>query len=369
MHTDFSFYKGKRVFVTGCTGFKGSWLCYVLSNIGAIVTGYALDPPTDPSLFSIASVDNCLNFINGDIRDYNNLEKAYMNAEPEIVFHLAAQPIVRESYINPRYTYETNVIGTVNILECLRIYSKTRSFLNITTDKVYKNNEWSWGYRENEELDGFDPYSNSKSCSELVTNTYRRSFFAKSSATTLTAISTARAGNVIGGGDFQKDRIIPDCIRAVLKKESIVIRNPYSIRPYQHVLEPIFAYLLIAKSQYLNEALAGAYNVGPEEADCAQTGVLVDLFVKEWGSKAQWINKQDNGPHEASFLKLDCSKIKSALGWHPRTNIRDAIELLVDWYKCWQYGEDVRNCMDKQIMLFMNKNDGRSLADSKRSIA
>lgn len=349
------FYEGKRVFVTGHTGFKGSWLCKILTDIGAEVTGYALNPPTNPSLFDIADINMDVCSIVGDIRDYKGLQKAFNEANPEIVFHLAAQPIVRDSYKEPAYTYETNVMGTVNILECVRNNGCVKSFLNVTTDKVYLNREWLWGYRENEELGGYDPYSNSKSCSELITHSYRNSFFADSRV----AISTARAGNVIGGGDFANDRIIPDCVRATQKHEDIVVRNPYSTRPYQHVLEPLYAYLMIAAKQYEDEIYAGYYNVGPDEADCLQTGSLVDLFVKKWnavseGQEIKWINRYDGGPHEANFLKLDCSKLKSIFGWKPKWNLEMAIEMVVEWNKCWMDGGDIRECMDRQIDKFLN---------------
>lgn len=281
MNFSLSFYKGKRVFVTGHTGFKGSWLCKMLASAGAIVTGYSLDPPTNPSLYEIAGIDQDVNSVIGDIRDYKTLKKAFDEAKPEIVLHLAAQPIVRDSYKNPLYTYETNVIGTVNILECIRNTNYVKSFLNVTTDKVYLNKEWDWGYREYEELDGYDPYSNSKSCSELVTHAYKNSFFTDLNV----AISTARAGNVIGGGDFSNDRIIPDCIRAVIDQKEIVVRNPFSTRPYQHVLEPLYAYLMIAAMQYQNIKYAGYYNVGPDDVDCFQTGTLVELFVSKWGGR------------------------------------------------------------------------------------
>lgn len=303
------FYKGKRVLITGHTGFKGAWLCQMLINAGAEVTGYALNPPTKPSLFEIANISGKMNSVIGDIRDLSKLKETFIKTQPEIVFHLAAQPIVRESYKNPVYTYETNVMGTVNICECVRTSDSVKSFLNVTTDKVYLNKEWEWGYRENEELDGYDPYSNSKSCSELVTHSYINSFFKNMNI----AVSTARAGNVIGGGDFASDRIIPDCIRAAIKHEDIVVRNPFSTRPYQHVLEPIYAYLMIAQKQYEDIKYAGYYNVGPDDRDCFQTGALVDLFVKHWGEGMKWIDKYDGGPHEANFLKLDCSKLKKHL--------------------------------------------------------
>lgn len=346
---DISFYSGKKVFVTGHTGFKGSWLCRLLTNAGADVTGYALMPPTEPSLFELAEIAGDIRSVTGDIRDYGALKKAFDEAKPEIVLHLAAQPIVRESYRNPAYTYETNVMGTVNILECIRNSDCVKSFLNVTTDKVYLNKEWEWGYRENEELDGFDPYSNSKSCSELVTHSYKNSFFADGAV----AVSTARAGNVIGGGDFAADRIIPDCVRCASKGEDIVVRNPFSTRPYQHVLEPLYAYLMIAAKQYENGEYAGYYNVGPDDADCFQTGALVDLFVSKWGGNLKWINRYDGGPHEANFLKLDCSKLKKTFDWKPRWALETAVEKVVEWSKCMLEGGDIRNCMDRQIAEFM----------------
>lgn len=350
MSFDVSFYNGKKVFVTGHTGFKGSWLCKMLVNVGAKVTGYSLNPPTNPSLFEIAEIANEINSVIGDIRDYNSLKKAFDDAQPEIVLHLAAQPIVRDSYKDPAYTYETNVMGTVNILECVRNSDCVKSFLNVTTDKVYLNKEWAWGYRENEELDGYDPYSNSKSCSELVTHSYKNSFFNDGKV----AISTARAGNVIGGGDFANDRIIPDCIRAAVNKEDIVVRNPFSTRPYQHVLEPLYAYLMIAAKQYEDISFAGYYNVGPDDVDCFQTSALVDLFVSKWEDGLKWINRYDGGPHEANFLKLDCSKLKVTFGWKPRWNLDKAIEMVVEWSKCWQNNGDINECMNRQINAFLS---------------
>lgn len=352
---DLSFYKGKKVFITGHTGFKGSWLCKMLVNAGAEVTGYSLPAPTEPSLFEIAQIEQDIHSVIGDIRDYKSLKAAFDEAQPEIVLHLAAQPIVRDSYKNPVYTYETNVMGTVNILECVRNTTCVKSFLNVTTDKVYLNKEWAWGYRENEELDGFDPYSNSKSCSELVTHSYKNSFFTDKDGKAMIPISTARAGNVIGGGDFANDRIIPDCVRAAIKKKDIVVRNPFSTRPYQHVLEPLYAYLMIAAKQYEDSSFAGWYNVGPDDADCFRTGALVDLFVKTWGEDMQWINRYDGGPHEANFLKLDCSKLKATFNWKPRWDLETAIEKTVEWSKCWIFSGDIRECMDKQIEEFLNR--------------
>lgn len=342
------FYRGKRVFITGHTGFKGSWLCKILSNVGAEITGYSLEAPTEPSLYKIANIESDVRSVIGDIRDYQSLKSAFDKAQPEIVLHLAAQPIVRDSYKAPAYTYETNVMGTVNILECIRNSDCVKSFLNVTTDKVYLNKEWEWGYRENEELDGYDPYSNSKSCSELVTHSYKNSFFFDGTV----AISTARAGNVIGGGDFANERIIPDCVRAAQNKEDIIVRNPFSTRPYQHVLEPLYAYLMIAAFQYEDSRYAGYYNVGPDDVDCFQTCALVDLFVNKWGEGLKWINRYDGGPHEANFLKLDCSKLKTTFGWRPQWNLDVAIEKVVEWSKCWLSKGDIRACMDKQIQDF-----------------
>lgn len=348
---ELDFFRGKRVFITGHTGFKGAWLCHILVNTGAIVTGYALEPPTRPNLFELADLEGKMISIIGDIRDRDKLKSAFDAARPEIVLHLAAQPIVRDSYKDPAYTYETNVIGTVNILECIRTAQvPVRSVVNITTDKVYQNREWVWGYREDESLDGYDPYSNSKSCSELVTHSYLSSFFQSSE----TAISTARAGNVIGGGDFANDRIIPDCVRAVQTGKKIAVRNPYSTRPYQHVLEPLFAYLMIAKRQYEDKLFAGWYNVGPDECDCVTTGELVDLFCKTWGNGISWENRAEkNAPHEANFLKLDCSKLKNTFGWRPRWHIREAVEKTVEWTKVWLEGKPVFEIMDRQIKAFL----------------
>jgi len=351
---DFQFYKGKKVLVTGHTGFKGSWLCKALQMLGAEVTGYALEPPTEPALFTLSGVEKDMNSVIGDIRDLHYLQKIFESFQPEIVIHMAAQPIVRESYKNPVDTYAINVMGTVNVLECVRNTSSVRSFLNVTTDKVYLNKEWEWGYRENEELNGFDPYSNSKSCSELVTSSYKNSFFSDGKV----AISTARAGNVIGGGDFATDRIIPDCVRATIKGEDIIVRNPYSTRPYQHVLEPVMAYLLIAMKQYQDGKYAGSYNVGPNDFDCITTGELVSIFCDKWrmisGEEVSWINQYDGGPHEANFLKLDCSKIKNIFGWQPRWNVEQTMDKLVEWYYAFATNRNIVSCMESQIREILN---------------
>ncbi len=352
---DVSFYKDKKVFITGHTGFKGTWMSKLLIDAGADVTGYSLQPPTNPSLFELCKIGTQMKSVIGDVRDFEHLKEVFDSVQPEIVIHMAAQPLVRDSYKMPAYTYEVNVMGTVNILECVRLSDCVKSFVNVTTDKVYLNREWSWGYRENEELNGYDPYSNSKSCSELVTSSYINSFFEERNE----AISTARAGNVIGGGDFATDRIIPDCIRAAQEKRDIIVRNPYSIRPYEHVLEPIVAYLMIAEAQYKDKkTYAGSYNVGPDEADCLTTGDLVSLFCDKWnaavGDNISWKNEYDGGPHEANFLKLDCSKLKAVLGWKPRWNIETTMEKIVEWSKIYFEQGDVAACMERQIAEFLS---------------
>lgn len=340
-----NYYKDKKVLVTGHTGFKGTWLCKMLLMAGADVTGYSLEAPTNPSLFKISDMDQQMNSIIGDVRDLTHLMEVFEQVQPEVVFHLAAQPIVRDSYKEPVYTYETNVMGTVNLLECVRQNSCVKSLLNVTTDKVYHNKEWEWGYREIDPLDGFDPYSNSKSCSELVTHSYQNSFFQDGRC----AISTARAGNVIGGGDFANDRIIPDCIRAAQAGQAISVRNPHSTRPFQHVLEPLGAYMMIVARQGEDRTYEGYYNVGPQEKDCVTTGELVTLFCKAWGEGLQWENHYDGGPHEANFLKLDCSRIQSKLGWKPRWGVEQAIEKTVEWTKAWMAKEDINQVMERQI--------------------
>lgn len=349
---DLSYYKDKKVLITGHTGFKGTWMCEALVMVGADVTGYALEPPTQPSLFALCGLEDRMHSVTGDIRDLEQLGAVFREVQPEIVIHMAAQPIVRESYKHPVYTYETNVMGTVNVLECIRLTESVRSVVNVTTDKVYKNREWEWGYRENEELNGYDPYSNSKSCSELVTDSYKNAFFVDRDI----AVTTCRAGNVIGGGDFAVDRIIPDCIRAAQMGKDIPVRNPYSTRPYQHVLEPVMAYLMIAERQYADKSLAGCYNVGPDETDCLTTGELVSLFCEKWneagGKRVDWKNEHDGGPHEAGFLKLDCSKIKKTFAWRPKWHVDKTMEMIVEWTNVYLAQADVSKCMREQIRAF-----------------
>ena len=344
------FYRDKRVLVTGHTGFKGAWLCRILALAGARVTGYSLEPPTDPSLFEIAGLEDRMDSVIGDIRNLKGLRDVFERVRPEVVFHLAAQPIVRDSYKDPVYTYETNVMGTVNVMECVRLTDSVRSFLNVTTDKVYENREWEYGYRECDPLDGYDPYSNSKSCSELVTHSYQKSFFSDGRC----AVSTSRAGNVIGGGDFANDRIIPDCIRAAATGKDIIVRNPHSTRPYQLVLEPLAVYLTIAMRQHEDGRYQGYYNVGPDDKDCVTTGRLVEMFCRAWGGDVKWVNQYDGGPHEANFLKLDCSRIKSVFGWRPRYGVEEAVQKTVEWSRAYLDGEDMLEVMDRQITEFFS---------------
>jgi CDP-glucose 4,6-dehydratase len=339
------FYKNKKVFITGHTGFKGTWLCHVLLYAGADLTGYALEPPENPALFRQTGLEKKMRSVIADIRNLDSLIQLMREVQPDIVFHLAAQPIVRLSYREPVETYETNVIGTVNILEAVRLTSSVKSFVNVTTDKVYENKEWYWGYRENENLCGFDPYSNSKSCSELVTYSYRNSFFYNKDAP---AISTARSGNVIGGGDYSDDRIIPDCVRATSAGKDIIVRNPCSIRPYQHILECLSGYLLLAEKQYKDKTFEGAYNFGPDDESCVATGKLADLFCNAWGSHAAWRVQGDDGPHEANYLKLDCSKAKATLNWKSKWDIKTAVEKTVGFAKS-KTDEEKIDCINRQI--------------------
>ena len=360
---DVTFYKSKKVFITGHTGFKGAWLSKILIDAGAIVKGYSLEAEKD-SLFHKISLQEKMQSIVGDIRDFENLQKEFEEFKPDIVFHLAAQPIVRESYKNPVYTYDTNVMGTVHILECVRNSKSVKSFLNVTTDKVYENIE-SYktdevqyqrknenGFKEEDKLNGRDPYSNSKSCSELITSSYQNSFFEYRDI----GISTVRAGNVIGGGDSAKDRIIPDCIRAAKQKENIMIRNPHSIRPYQHVLDAVFVYLMIAQKQYENTIYNGSYNVGPNVEAIVKTKDLTDIFCKKWGENVSWIDKSDNGPYESKILKLDCTKLKETFSWKPIWNIEKAVEKVVEFEK--MSNSQLENCMEKQIEEFKHSIKG-----------
>lgn len=347
-----NFFRNKRVLVTGHTGFKGSWLCTLLAMAGAEVTGFALPPVGEPNLYTLAQVEKQVHSVFGDIRDLSALKTVFDEARPQIVLHLAAQPIVREGYRDPVGTYGANVMGTVHVLECIRQSDHVRGVLNVTTDKVYQNNQWPWGYREKDRINGFDPYANSKSCSELVTDSYRNSFLMEKGI----AVSTARAGNVIGGGDFSQNRIIPDCVRAVRRGTPVQIRNPESIRPYQYVLEALSAYLLIVRRQWETPELAGSYNVGPESGGCVSSRRLAELFCGAWGEGSRWEHTGENGPHEDAVLTLDCSKIRAVLDWKPRWSVERAVEETVAWTKAWLSGEDIPKLMAKQIENFFRAN-------------
>lgn len=359
--TDKLFWKSKKVFLTGHSGFKGAWLAFILNSFGAEVKGYSLSPATEPNLFDTIKLNTLINSVTGDIRDLETLQREFDAFKPDIVFHLAAQPLVLEGYKNPADTYSTNVMGTVNILECVRRSDSIQSFVNVTTDKVYHNNEWCYGYRETDTLDGIDPYSNSKSCSELVTACYVRSFLSARNV----AVSTMRAGNVIGGGDFADNRIIPDCVRAALKGNVIEVRNPNSVRPYQHVLDALFAYIEVAEAQYADKRFAGSYNVAPAEEDTVTTGELVGLFCKNWGEDLRWESKSLNQPREANLLKLDCSKLKATFNWQPVWNIATAIDKSVEWYKLYRDGADVTVCMANQIEEFLRGNEHESTRNAR----
>ena len=341
------FWKDKKVFITGHTGFKGAWLSRLLINAGAEVTGYALEPLTNSSLFQLADIDRDMNSVIADVRNLERLKKVMHNAKPDVVIHMAAQPIVRTSYEEPVCTYETNVMGTVNLLEAARGSDTVRSLVNVTTDKVYENMEREKGYTEDEKLCGFDPYSNSKSCSDIITYSYKNSFFNNVDSP---AISTARSGNVIGGGDFAKDRIIPDCVRAAAKKDAIIVRNPNSVRPYQHVLDCLSGYLTLAERQYEDKLkYEGSYNFGPNKDDIVTTGNLVDIFCNAWGENQTWENRSENGPHEANLLSLDCTKAKSVLQWTPVWDINTAVTKTVEWSKEYLANRSIANIIDKQI--------------------
>jgi len=337
-------YEGKRVFITGHTGFKGSWLTKILIESNAIVCGYALESE-EISLFNQLGLRDKIEHNVGDIRDFNHLSEVFNQFQPEYVFHLAAQPLVLDSYQNPVYTYETNVLGTVYLLELVRLSKSVISVINVTTDKVYKNMEIDRGYIESDKLSGFDPYSNSKSCSELVSESYVNSFLLEKGI----PLSTLRAGNVIGGGDYAKNRIIPDCVRSAVKNEPILVRNPNSIRPFQHVLEPLFVYLYLAYKQTLAKEIVGAYNVGPENSDCLKTSDLVTRFCAKWENISWYTVEQINVPHEAKLLKLDCSKLKNQLDWEPLLTIDKCLDLTIELSKSIEYKQDYISVVRKQI--------------------
>lgn len=351
-----AFWQGKRVFLTGHTGFKGGWLSLWLQQLGADVTGYALEAPTTPSLFEVASVARGMVSVIGDVRDGEALKRAMAQARPEIVIHMAAQPLVRYSYVNPVETYATNVMGVVNLLEAVRATPGVRSVVNVTSDKCYENREWPWGYRENEAMGGYDPYSNSKGCAELVTAGYRSSFFnAEKYAEHGIALGSGRAGNVIGGGDWAMDRLIPDMLRAIGAGQPVMIRNPHSIRPWQHVLEPLSGYLTLAEKLYTEGPVhAEGWNFGPHDTDAKPVEWIIERMTQEWGAGASWSLDGQNHPHEATYLKLDCSKARGQLGWHPRWDIGQAIAKIVEWHKACDQGADMRAMTLAQIATYQN---------------
>ena len=348
---DQAFWHGKKVFLTGHTGFKGSWLTLWLQALGARVTGFALAPDTSPNLFTLGRVEDGIESIIGDIRDRALLAEAMKEASPDIVIHMAAQPLVRESYVTPVETYETNVMGTVHVLDAIRQAPGVRSVVIVTTDKCYENREWEWGYRENEAMGGYDPYSSSKGCAELVTSAYRNSFFNPATyAKHGVAVASGRAGNVIGGGDWAADRLIPDIMRAISRGETVNIRNPHAIRPWQHVLEPLSGYLILAERLYTDgPRFADAWNFGPNDSDAQPVQAIVERLTSQWGDGARWSLDGGEHPHEATFLKLDCSKARARLGWRPRWDLNHTLDSIVAWYKAAARNEDVKAVTLAQI--------------------
>lgn len=354
-----NFWQGKKILITGHTGFKGSWLSLWLSNLGAEVTGYALPPPTTINLFTEAKVAENICSIIGDVRDGEKLKKIMQEHQPEIVIHMAAQPLVRYSYANPVETYETNVMGTVHVLEAARATKQVKVIINVTTDKCYENKEWLWGYRENEAMGGYDPYSSSKGCSELVTAAYRHSYFNPEHFSDHgVALASARAGNVIGGGDWALDRLIPDIMHSCLEGKNLLIRNPHAIRPWQHVLEPLSGYLQLAEALYKQPTpFCSAWNFGPNEDDVKPVQWIADYILKRWDNGLTWTLDQNPQPHEATFLKLDCSKAKAELAWHPRWSLATTLNSIVDWYQAYQNKEDMRAVTLAQIQHYLHSKE------------
>jgi len=352
---DKHFWKGKKVLVTGHTGFKGGWLSLWLSMVGAEVTGFALPPPTEPNIFNVADVKNEITSIEGDIRSFNNLESVISQNRPEIIFHLAAQPIVRESYRDPVTTYQTNIFGTVNLFEAIRCTNSVKAVVNVTSDKCYENHEWVWGYRETDPLGGFDPYSSSKACSEIITTAYRNSFFnSERDLIHRPAIATARAGNVIGGGDWGKDRLIPDIFNSIFNNNIIVIRNPNAIRPWQHVLDPLNGYLLLAESLYKNAAEFGEpWNFGPSVNSARKVSWVVEKILDLYGKDISWELDERSNPHEATLLSLDCSKAIQRLGWSPKLDIFTSLKWVVEWMKEYRNKSNMKEITENQILDFM----------------
>lgn len=353
------FWKGKKVLITGHTGFKGSWLCMYLNTLGAEVSGYALEPPTEVNLYELCGISSFVSSTISDVRDFDSLLKKIEVEKPEIIIHMAAQPLVIESYKNPRETYEINVMGTVNLLEAVRHVESVKAVVNVTTDKCYENREWPWGYREYEPMGGYDPYSNSKGCSELVTSSFRSSFFnTKDNHIHRVNLASSRAGNVIGGGDWAKDRLIPDFIRSITLGEQLKIRNPYSIRPWQHVIEPLTGYLILCEKLYdQGSAFAEGWNFGPDDNDAKNVEWVIKTICEIWGNGASYSIENGIKLHEANYLKLDCSKAKSLLGWFPKWDLKTALQAVVDWNKAYLKNEDMRRVSIAQIeQYYTDKN-------------
>ncbi|MTJ06718.1 MULTISPECIES: CDP-glucose 4,6-dehydratase [unclassified Anabaena] len=350
-----NFWHQKKVFVTGHTGFKGGWLSMWLQMLGAQVCGYSLNPPTSPNLFELAHIADGMTSVIADVRELDNLQEVMQTFQPDIVIHLAAQPLVRESYQNPVDTYAVNVMGTVNVLEAVRSVSSVRAVVSVTSDKCYENREWIWGYRETDPMGGHDPYSSSKGCAELVTTAYRQSFFnAADYAQHKVAIASVRAGNVIGGGDWAKDRLIPDILRAWLAGEEVVIRNPQAVRPWQHVLEPLHGYLMLAEKLFTQGCTYnGGWNFGPSESGVKTVAWILEELQQLWGNDANWIQDRRFQPHEANLLTLDCSKARNQLDWEARLDLKTALAWIVDWHKTWQQGDDMKQKTQEQIQEFM----------------
>jgi len=352
------FWRGRRVLVTGHTGFKGSWLSLWLEELGAEVTGFALNPPTNPNLFEVAGVAVGMCSVIGDVRDPQALERAVQDAAPEVVIHMAAQPLVRYSYTHPVETYHTNVMGTVHLLDALRRCASVRAVVSVTSDKCYENREWVWGYRENEAMGGFDPYSNSKGCAELVTAAFRNSYFPpRDYSRHKVGVGSGRAGNVIGGGDWALDRLIPDIVRAIVAGEAVRIRSPHAIRPWQHVLEPLSGYLVLAERLYeQGAAFAEGWNFGPANQDARPVQWIVERLTQLWGEGSRWELDGADHPHEAHYLKLDCSKARMSLGWRPRWDLEKTLARIVEWHKAHVAGGDMREITLGQIRDYMNSN-------------
>lgn len=355
MYSD-GFWKGKKVFITGHTGFKGSWLCLWLHVLGADVTGYALNPPTKPNLFDLCGIGSLVKSLIADVRDGESLQREMISAVPDVVIHMAAQSLVRESYRKPAETYDVNVMGTVNLFEAVRVCRTVKAVLNVTTDKCYENKEWVWGYREIEPLGGYDPYSTSKACSELVTASYRDSFFNPAAYDFHgVVVASARAGNAIGGGDWATDRLVPDCFRSLLKGEKIAIRNPHAIRPWQHVLETLNGYLMLARKLFEGAVhFSGGWNFGPNDYDAKSVEWVVKRICDKWGENASYIIDTGNCLHEAGYLRLDCSKAKSLLGWQPLWRLEKAIDSVIEWMLSYKEGKDVKGVCLRQIEEYSN---------------